>query len=277
MTYIFFESQVVILVHAENQIPQHLQTAYSKGGLNTSSDIRASVRACFERTMCGAIHHIRHREAGISRPRCSTHHDGQEAVSLERGYDMRLKDSNNACMSTCTMSLSFASECLTFQKWQEESSQPLVGLKLASSFHPLKLKSVWKPMHKLCTERRIGGAECTASEALDEMLHLCLYGLSHFRRPPLLLNTPLSSLRLRRWKLWCRHDKLLAPTGVNTWIHITRLPRGAFSLTLLLWSNSHRCRERAKGRVSFFCNLFVTEKTALKHPWAGSWSQMASG
>lgn len=35
--------------------------------------------------------------------------------------------------------------------------------------------------------------QSTACEALDEKMNLCLYEFSHFRRLPLLLNTPFSS------------------------------------------------------------------------------------
>lgn len=83
ITSICFESQVVLVVHGENQIQQRLQTPYLLGlSQNTVyCDFRSAVTMCFMRTTRCAITHISYCEAGISQPHCGKQHDRWEDIS----------------------------------------------------------------------------------------------------------------------------------------------------------------------------------------------------
>lgn len=121
-------------------------------------------------------------------------------------------------------------------------SQPFLSLNLTSSFHPLKLKSVWKSMHafalhfrrRLCKKwkRKWKGGRVLLRPMLwiKCWISVCM-DLVIFLKASFVTQHPPSQLQQLTQTLWCLRDNLFAPTGRNTWVNITHRAWGALSFS----------------------------------------------
>lgn len=253
-------------------------------------DIRAAVRMCFLRTpSCHHITYITERQ-GLRKPRWQLKTSHLPTASRWHAFAV-FKYLISARVNIPCYFLPAPSNGLTFQRWYEECSQPLIGLNLTSSFYPLKLKSVWKSMlalFRLIYTLDDGKSEEEEEEEQQRALVLmpwikcwtfvCMdlvisWGSLCYSTPPA---APLS----------CNASNshcviiFLLPEGVTLGSTSLVGPRGAgLSSPLLLFSKSQKWWEGAKGRVSILKPLrpVFTDEPAFKRQPAQSCSRGVRG
>ncbi len=221
----------------------------SLAGPSICCDIRTAVRMCFLRTACCAITHISHCEAGIkpASVQQTTWQIGGHYTSQQRIEDMYLKYLNISGLHKQIYSVTlFVALLFNFtevtggmQPASYQAESDLIISSIKAEIWSLKINAI--ALYCLLCTLFEGAAKSDKEEqsALPPMLWMkcrifvCMdlvisWGSLCYSTPP------LSSPQLQRLKqtLWCLCDNLFAPTGGNTWVNITRRPRGPLSLPL---------------------------------------------